>query len=624
MSLLRVESLDVTFETPDGDVAAVRDLSFELAERETLGIVGESGSGKSQSMLSLLGLLAANGHASGKALFDGRDLLAMSGVELRALRGNDISMIFQDPMTSLNPYLRIGAQLTDVLHAHEKVSRRAARARALEVLKAVQIPEAAARLDRYPHELSGGMRQRVMIAASLLLNPRLLIADEPTTALDVTVQAQILELLRRLAADFGTAIVLITHDLGVVAGLADRVLVMNGGRLIEQGRVEDVFAKPQDAYTQRLLAAVPRIDAVPSGSATDPMATASTGVVASGVGDAGANDAAASASRPAPLLDIEGLHVDFDVRSGAFGKTARLRAVNGVSLQLAPGETLGVVGESGCGKSTLARAVLKLVPASSGSVTVLGQSISDLDKHAARRLRADLQIVFQDPLASLNPRMTIGDIVAEPLWTHRPELDRASVRAQVAEMLDRVGISGRELNRYPHEFSGGQCQRIGIARALILRPKLVICDEPVSALDVSIQAQIVALLMELREEFGLSLIFIAHDLAVVRQISDRVLVMYLGTAMEVAPSKQLYDAPRHPYTRALIGAVPIPDPVIERTRARELLSGDLPSPLDPPSGCCFRTRCRYAGQRCAAEVPRLRAFGDSLVACHQAEDLAQA
>ncbi len=599
MSLLRVNDLSVTFDTPDGDVEAVRNLSFELSERETLGIVGESGSGKSQSMLSLIGLLADNGRSGGTAMFDGRDLLALEPRELRSLRGNDISMIFQDPMTSLNPYLSIGTQLGAVMRAHEKVSKRAARARTLEMLEAVQIPEAAARLDRYPHELSGGMRQRVMIAASLLLNPRMLIADEPTTALDVTVQAQILELMRGLRDDFGTAIILITHDLGVVAGLADRVLVMQDGELREQGKVEDVFHRPQHAYTRSLLAAVPRID--------------STDI---------ATDAASRIDRDAPpLLDIDDLRVEFAVRSGAFGKKERLRAVNGVSLELKPGETLGVVGESGCGKSTLARAVLKLVPVSDGRVSVLGRSVTEIDAEATRMLRRDLQIVFQDPLASLNPRMTVGDIVAEPLWTHRPELGRAQVRSEVAEVLERVGLSGRELNRYPHEFSGGQCQRIGIARALILRPKLVICDEPVSALDVSIQAQIIELLMDLRSAFGLSLIFIAHDLAVVRQISDRVLVMYLGRTMEIAAGERLYDAPRHPYTRALIGSVPIPDPTLERTRPRELLSGDLPSPLHPPSGCCFRTRCRYAQPRCAEAVPELRATGESLVACHRVDEI---
>jgi peptide/nickel transport system ATP-binding protein len=597
--LLRLENLDVTFGTPDGDVEAVRNLSFELDEGETLGIVGESGSGKSQSMLSILGLLADNGTVGGSAVFDGRELLTMRPAEMRRMRGNEISMIFQDPMTSLNPYLRIGAQLTDVMRAHERISKRAARARALEVLEAVQIPEAAARLDRYPHELSGGMRQRVMIAASLLLNPRLLIADEPTTALDVTVQAQILELMRRLKGEFDTAIILITHDLGVVAGIADRVLVMNGGRLMEQGRVEDLFHRPQHDYTRKLLAAVPRIDAqLPAADSTERVDYAS-----------------------APLVEVRDLRVEFPVRTGAFGRHETLRAVNGVSLTLAPGETLGIVGESGCGKSTLARAVLRLVPIAAGDVTVLGRQLRQLDAETTRGLRRDLQIVFQDPLASLNPRMTVGDIVAEPLWTHRPELDRDSVRAQVTDVLERVGLSGRELNRYPHEFSGGQCQRIGIARALILKPRLVICDEPVSALDVSIQAQIIALLMELREAFHLSLIFIAHDLAVVRRISDRVLVMYLGKTMEVAGSEALYASPAHPYTRALIGSVPIPDPDAERARPRELLSGDLPSPLSPPTGCCFRTRCRYAFERCALEVPELRSFNHGWVACHRAEDL---
>lgn len=598
MSLLRVSDLSVTFDTPDGDVEAVRKLSFELNERETLGIVGESGSGKSQAMLSLIGLLASNGRSSGSAVFEGEDLLAMERSRLRDLRGNDISMIFQDPMTSLNPYMTVGEQLGDVIRAHEKVSKQTVRSRTLEMLEAVQIPEAAARLDRYPHELSGGMRQRVMIAASLLLNPRVLIADEPTTALDVTVQAQILELMRRLKDEFGTAIIMITHDLGVVAGIADRLLVMQSGELREQGDVDDVFRQPQHEYTQALLAAVPRVDSKIHSDAETRI------------------DQAA-----APLLDVDELSVDFITRIGSFGKRQTLRAVNGVSLELRPGETLGVVGESGCGKSTLARAILKLVPISDGSVTVLGQSLAGLDTDATRALRSDLQIVFQDPLASLNPRMTVGDIVAEPLWTHRPELSREAVRREVADVLERVGLSGRELNRYPHEFSGGQCQRIGIARALILRPKLIICDEPVSALDVSIQAQIVDLLKDLRSDFGLSLIFIAHDLAVVRQISDRVLVMYLGTVMEIADGEGLYDTPRHPYTRALIGSVPIPDPEAERSRPRELLSGDLPSPLNPPDGCRFRTRCRFAVDRCANETPVLQSYKHSLVACHRVAEL---
>jgi oligopeptide/dipeptide ABC transporter ATP-binding protein len=598
MALLEVDNLNVRFATPDGEVHAVRDLCFTLEKGETLGIVGESGSGKSQTVMSLVGLLAANGRATGTARFAGRDLLALRPAELRRIRGRKIAMIFQDPMTSLNPYLTIEAQMTEVVHAHERVTRAAARARCLEMLSAVAIPEAAARLKRYPHELSGGMRQRVMIAASLLLEPEVLVADEPTTALDVTVQAQILALLKDLKSRFGSAIVLITHDLGVVAGMADRVLVMHGGELKEQGTVRDVFYRPQHDYTRALLKAVPRLDAelaplpaVPAGE---------------------------------PLVAVDGLRVHFPVPgAGWLRRHEMLRAVDGVDLTLGPGETLGVVGESGSGKSTLARAILRLVPATAGSVTVLGREVAALSAAGLRAIKRNLQVVFQDPLASLNPRMTVGDIVSEPLWTHRPEQGAAAVRAAVVEVLRRVGLSGRELNRYPHEFSGGQCQRIGIARALVLRPKVIVCDEPVSALDVSIQGEIVRLLLELRAEFGLALVFIAHDLAVVRQISHRVMVMYLGRVMEVASRDDLYSRPRHPYTQALLGAVPLPDPDAERARAHPLLGGELPSPIRPPSGCRFRTRCPHVIERCAAEVPALRSFKGVLVACHRAEDLAK-
>jgi len=598
MALLAVDNLDVRFSTPDGEVHAVKNLCFELEQGETLGVVGESGSGKTQAMLAMLGLLAANGRAAGSARFAGEDLLTLPADALRAVRGRKISMIFQDPMTSLNPYLTIGAQLSEVVRTHERVSKKAARARCLEMLEAVAIPEAAARLDRFPHELSGGMRQRAMIAASLLLGPRLIVADEPTTALDVTVQAQILELLKSLIARFDTALVLITHDLGVVAGIADRVLVMQNGECVERGEVREVFYRAKHPYTRALLAAIPRLDAASA-------------------------DAKPPAAGP-PLVEAHGLKVHFPVATPGrwLGERRALRAVDGVDLELAPGETLGIVGESGSGKSTLARAILKLVPANAGTVSVLGRRVDELDARELRALRGDLQVVFQDPLASLNPRMTIGDIVAEPLWTHRPEMGAADVRAAVVEVLRRVGLTGKERNRYPHEFSGGQCQRIGIARALVLRPKIVLCDEPVSALDVSIQAQIVDLLLDLRRELDLALIFIAHDLAVVRRISHRVMVLYLGRVMEVAQSDDLYGDPKHPYTRALIGSVPLPDPDAERARPRQVLGGELPSPISPPSGCRFRTRCAFAVERCAAEVPELRSVGSALVACHRAEELA--
>jgi oligopeptide/dipeptide ABC transporter ATP-binding protein len=598
MALLQVDNLNVRFATPDGEVHAVKDLSFSLERGETLGIVGESGSGKSQTVMSMIGLLAANGRATGMARFAGRDLLALPPKELRAIRGRRIAMIFQDPMTSLNPYLKIETQMIAAIRAHERVSFKAARARCLAMLNAVAIPEPDLRLKRYPHELSGGMRQRVMIATSLLLEPEVLIADEPTTALDVTVQAQILELLKDLKRRFNTGVVLITHDLGVVAGLADRVLVMHGGECKEHGEVREVFYRPRHEYTRMLLKAVPRLDSSPPPSAPP-------------------------AQSDMPLIDVETVRVHFPVLGrGWLGPREVLRAVDGVDLRLAPGETLGVVGESGSGKSTLARAILKLVPATAGSVAVLGRDLKSLSPVELRAIKRNLQVVFQDPLAALNPRMTVGDIVSEPLWTHRPELDAAAVKAEVVEVLRRVGLTGAELNRYPHEFSGGQCQRIGIARALVLKPKIIVCDEPVSALDVSIQREIVQLLLELRKEFGLALVFIAHDLAVVRQLSHRVMVMYLGCTMEVASRDDLYASPRHPYTQALLSAVPLPDPDAERARAHSVLRGELPSPIRPPSGCRFRTRCPYAAERCAAEVPLLRPFGNTLVACHFAEEIA--
>ena len=596
-ALLQVSNLNVSFATPGGDVHAVRDLEFSLAAGETLGIVGESGSGKTQAMLALLGLLADNGRASGLAVFEGRNLLSLQASQLRRIRGAGMAIIFQDPMTALNPYLTIGAQMQLVLRQHRGLSGRPARARCAELLEAVRITEAAERLDMYPHELSGGMRQRVMIATALLCEPRLLIADEPTTALDVTVQAQILELLRELRQQFQTATLLITHDLGVVAGNCDRLLVMQNGETRDQGDVESVFSAPTHAYTRALLAAVPRLD---TPSELQPPAAAEA------------------------LLTARNLTVNFRLPpQGWFAKARQLRAVDNVSLELLPGETLGVVGESGCGKSTLARAMLRLLDVSSGTVSLLGREFLSLQGSALRDARRNLQVVFQDPLASLNPRLTVRDIVAEPLETFQPQLDRDTVTARVAEMLERVGLEREHLRRYPHEFSGGQCQRIGIARALITRPSVIICDEPVSALDVSVQAQIIALLKSLQQEFSLALIFIAHDLAVVRSISHRVLVMYLGRAVEIAPADALVEQPAHPYTRALLASVPIPDPQRERARAQAPLQGDVPSPVDPPSGCAFRTRCRFAQSACAEQRPELRDFGSSRVACLRVEELAE-
>jgi peptide/nickel transport system ATP-binding protein len=536
---------------------------------------------------------------------------------MNRVRGAQISMVFQDPMTSLNPYLTVGNQMRYVLQRHLGLSRGEALRQARTMLEMVRISEAERRLAMYPHELSGGMRQRVMIAMALSCRPGLLIADEPTTALDVTVQAQILELMRELKSEFNTSILLITHDMGVVAGNADSVLVMRDGECREYGSVDKVFYKPADDYTRALLAAVPRLDeAMPERLATVSAPPTELGAEIAAVEKPRTNHAAQQ------LLTVDGLGVRFRVaQPGLFARAQSLVAVDDVSFELAAGETLGVVGESGCGKSSLARAVLQLIPSASGRVCLLGRDLEQLARRELKNMRRDMQVIFQDPQASLDPRMTVAQIVGEPLNTFRPDLGQPERNERILSVLLRVGLAAEHLNRYPHEFSGGQAQRIGIARALVFDPQLIVCDEPVSALDVSIQAQIINLLMDLQVERGLSLIFIAHDLAVVRHISHRVMVMYLGRAVEVADRQSLYEHPRHPYTLALINAVPIPDPVVERSRQQQPLSGDLPSPLEPPSGCGFRTRCPHAIQRCTDERPLLRPVGKSLVACHRAEEI---
>ena len=569
MTILTVKDLAVDFETADGTVNAVRGISFQVAAGECLGIVGESGSGKSQSALAAMGLLAENGKARGQILFNGTDMITAARPELRKIRGAEMSMIFQDPLTSLTPHMTVGAQMREILALHQNLKGEEANKRCVDWLEHVRIPEAARRLDQFPHELSGGMRQRVMIAIAMLCGPKLLIADEPTTALDVTVQAQVLELMAELKRETGTGIVLITHNMGVVARMCDRVIVMRHGEIVEQGATDDIFYAPQHPYTKMLLAAVPRIDL------PDPPGRPAL--------------APAPPKETAPVLEVSDMKVHFpiQVKGGLFGKMKPLKAVNGVSFDLRPGETLGVVGESGCGKSTLARGVLKLIPPTAGTVAWLGKDITKANAREMNALRDDLQIVFQDPLASLDPRMTIGASIAEPLQVHEPSLDKAGREAKVRAILPRVGLDPNLINRYPHELSGGQNQRVGIARAMILQPKLVICDEAVSALDVSVQAQVVDLLIELQKEFGLAMIFISHDLAVVRQISHRVMVLYLGRVVELAGRGTIYTDARHPYTKALIAAVPNADPKSERAREKLRLTGDLPSPMDSRAALRF-------------------------------------
>jgi len=546
-ALLSVRDLRVRFATDGGHVQAVDGVSFDLAAGEVLAVVGESGSGKSVTAGTIMGLThSPNARIEGSVRLDGRKLLDADEAELRRVRGDRIGMVFQDPMTSFNPVYRIGDQLVEAIRAHRPgLGRDAARDLAVESLDAVGLPEARRRAERYPHEFSGGMRQRAMIAMALALEPEVLIADEPTTALDVTVQAQILALLRRLHRERGLATILITHDLGVVAEVADRALVMHEGRIVERGSLEEVFYSPKDPYTRKLLGAVVRLDR-------------------------------AAPLRPArgtgPLLEVAGLVKHFPLKRGLLTerKADRVRAVDGVSFSVARGETLGLVGESGSGKSTLARTVLQLLAPTSGSVRFEGREIAGLSRRQMRPLRAEMQMVFQDPYASLNPRKRIGQIVAEPLRLHG-RATGAELRHQVEELLERVGLTRAHYDRFPHEFSGGQRQRVGIARALSLRPKLIVADEPVSALDVSIRAQILALLADLQEELGLTYVFVAHDIGVVRHVADRIAVMHEGRIVEQGPADRVCERPSDPYTKSLLAAVPVPDP--RESRARRASSG---------------------------------------------------
>jgi oligopeptide/dipeptide ABC transporter ATP-binding protein len=599
--VLRLSGLSVTFDTPQGPLRAVQEVTLSVSRGECLGVVGESGAGKSQLFLGVLGLLAANGRASGSARLGAQELIGLPAAALDQVRGAKVGMVFQDPMTSLTPHLTVGAQLIEVLRRHGRLSRAAAGERARFLLERVHVSDAARRLVQYPHELSGGMRQRVMIAIALAGEPQLLIADEPTTSLDVTLQAQILALFAELKRTRELALVLITHDLAALAGVADRVAVLRHGQLIESGPIATVLEAPRDPYTRAL---------VQDARAGSEVATAAPAAPA-------ALDAADAPERTAALT-VSHLGVQYPIRRGGLGAPARLDALTDVSLTLRAGEALGIVGESGSGKSTLARAALRLLGASSGRVVWMGRELAALPARELRGLRRDLQIIFQDPFGSLDPRMTVAEIVAEPLRVHERALDGGARDSAVAAALARVGLSASLAERYPHELSGGQCQRVGIARAMILGPRLLVCDEPVSALDAPTQQQVIALLAALRAASGLSLLFISHNLAVVRRLCERVLVLYLGRMMELAPTAALFETPRHPYSRELLAAVPIADPKIQPARLERVRLGEPPSPLSPPSGCVYRTRCALAAAVCAERVPQWEEAGSGRsIACHR-------
>ena len=674
--VLEVRGLKTQFFTDEGVVRAVDGVSFTVAAGETLGIVGESGSGKSVTALSLMRLLEEPSRiVACEIRFQGRDVLAMSPEELRAFRGGDVAMVFQNPMTSLNPVLRIARQLVEAMTIHGGYGTDEATQRSIALLGRMGITAPERAIRSFPHQFSGGMRQRVVLAMGMSNEPALLIADEPTTALDVTIQAQILELLRELNRDFGAAIVLISHDLGVIASVCARVVVMYAGEVVEEGPTEEILASPKHPYTWALINAVPRLDRhaqgtkrliTIEGAPPDPLnhpagcrfaprcpfriekcgehppleavapGRKSRCWVTQAGGDLVRPADAATSGAPAPaaprfdqgqasilargarMLELRGLTKHFPLgRSGFFEPLRVVHAVDGVDLNVAQGETVGLVGESGCGKSTLARVVVRIYEPTAGSIVFAGQDISHAPASAIRPLRRRMQMVFQDPYASLNPRMTVGEMLAEPMRFHGLTMGAPDTNGRIAEMLDVVGLSPKAAARYPHEFSGGQRQRISIARALAVRPDFIIADEPISALDVNIQAQIINLLVDLQERFGLTYLFIAHDLAVVRHISDRIVVLYLGKVMEVATAEELFTAPLHPYTRHLISAVPIPDAAVERRRQHLQLAGEPPSAVEPPSGCRFRTRCPIAKKICAEAVPPLTAQRDGhLVACH--------
>ena len=678
MTLLEVENLRTQFNTENGRIVAANDVSFALEAGETMGLVGESGAGKSVTARSLLQLIDPPGEiVGGKVLFDGTDLLSLSEVEMRSIRGNRIAMIPQDPMTALNPVLTVGEQITETIRQHQGLSQSAARERAIEAMEDVEIPDADSRIDDYPHEFSGGMRQRVLIAIGLSCEPDVIIADEPTTALDVTTQAKTLGLLNDLQAEKGMAILMITHNLGVVAQTCDHVGVMYAGNLVERATVEDLFRHPRHPYTRGLLDSIPEIDAsydelpalpgsmpdlgdLPTGcNFTDRCAYAVEACREGSDPDLRRIEDSASAAAcvraeeldlsepavsPEPaavhereksdgavLFEAKGLKKHFPAGEGALGDLSlvradgglpkltrkRVKAVDGISFTIREGETVGLVGESGCGKSTVAKTALRLLEPTAGEVYFNGQPLHEMSGRELRSVRQEMQIVFQDPQSSLNPRKTVGQILGRAMEKHDIASGREK-RDRIVELLERVGLTDETADAYPHEFSGGQQQRIAIAHALAVEPRLIVCDEPVSALDVSVQAQILNLLNEIQADLGLSYLFISHNIGVVRHICDRVAVMYLGTIAEFGTVGEVFSPPYHPYTESLLSAVPHADP--ERTSERILLEGSVPSPVNPPSGCPFHTRCpKKIGDVCVREDPLLEektAENGHRIACH--------
>ena len=575
--VLSVKGLTTSFRSGDGWKSVVRDMSFDVAPRETVAIVGESGSGKSVTSLSIMRLLQKNvSRIEGSVKLAGRELLTLAEEEMRHVRGKDISMIFQEPMTSLNPIFPIGKQIAEALTCHQDISFNDAKAEVLRLLEKVRIPNAKGRFDEYPHQFSGGMRQRVMIAMALASKPRLLIADEPTTALDVTIQGQILDLIKQLQEEEGMAVLFITHDMGVVAEVADRTIVMFRGDVVETGTTDDIFHRGQHPYTRALLSAVPKLGSMKGEKAPlrFPIVDVATGASSE------AKPVLTTISATTPIVEVKNLTTRFTIRSGLLGRpSGAVHAVEDVSFSLAPGETLSLVGESGCGKSTTGRSITRLIEPTSGYVNVDGFDALSLGKEDLRTMRRSIQMIFQDPFASLNPRMTVGSAVMEPFIEHGLG-SKSDARDKAADLLKKVGLSGDMMKRYPHEFSGGQRQRVAIARSLMLDPKVIVADEAVSALDVSIKAQVCNLLMDLQESLNLAYLFISHDMAVVERVSHRVAVMYLGEIVEIGPREALFENPQHPYTRKLMAAVPVPDPARRHLR-RNLSTDEIKSPVRP-------------------------------------------